>query len=44
MEKILTKNIETPNSHVIDVYLKSGGYRALKKALSMGNGLASSKL
>ncbi|MCD4657098.1 MAG: SLBB domain-containing protein [Planctomycetes bacterium] len=35
MEKILTKNIETPNSHEIDVYLKSGGYRALKKALSM---------
>ncbi|TFB11032.1 NADH-quinone oxidoreductase subunit NuoF [Candidatus Marinimicrobia bacterium MT.SAG.3] len=33
MEKILTKNIETENSHRISVYMESGGYEAWKKVL-----------
>ena len=33
MEKILTKNIETENSHRIGVYMESGGYEAWKKVL-----------
>lgn len=35
MEKILTKNIDKPNSQDIEVYLAGGGYKALEKALSM---------
>jgi NADH-quinone oxidoreductase subunit F len=35
MTKVLLKNIDTPNSQDIDVYLSSGGYTALKKAYSM---------
>jgi len=35
MEKILTKNIDKPNSQDIEVYLAGGGYQALEKALSM---------
>jgi NADH-quinone oxidoreductase subunit F len=35
MEKILTKNIDRPNSQDIKVYLAGGGYKALEKALSM---------
>jgi NADH-quinone oxidoreductase subunit F len=31
-EKILLKNVSTPNSRHIDTYLGSGGYTALKKA------------
>ena len=33
MEKLLTKNIETENSHRIGVYMESGGYEAWKKVL-----------
>ena len=33
MEKVLTKNIETENSHRISVYMESGGYDAWKKVL-----------
>ena len=33
MEKILTKNIETENSHRIGVYMESGGYEAWEKVL-----------
>jgi NADH-quinone oxidoreductase subunit F len=32
-EKILLKNIDTPGSESIDVYLSGGGYETLKKAL-----------
>jgi NADH-quinone oxidoreductase subunit F len=35
VEKILTKNIDKPNSQDIEVYLAGGGYQALDKALSM---------
>lgn len=35
MEKILTKNIDKPNSQDIEVYLANGGYKALEKVLSM---------
>lgn len=35
MEKILTKNITKNSSQDIDVYIKGGGYEALRKALSM---------
>ncbi len=34
-EPVLTRNVGVPNSEKIDVYLKRGGYTALKKALSM---------
>lgn len=34
-EPILLKNINTPDSHRIDVYLKNGGYQALSGALKM---------
>jgi NADH-quinone oxidoreductase subunit F len=37
-EPILTRNIGVPNSEKIDVYLERGGYKALKKALSMSKG------
>ena len=33
MDKILTKNIKTENSHRINVYIDSGGYDAWKKVL-----------
>ena len=33
MEKILTRNVGVDNSQSIDVYEKSGGYRALRKAV-----------
>ena len=35
MKRILTKNIDKPNSQDIEVYLAGGGYQALEKALSM---------
>ncbi len=35
METVLTKNFNVPNAHTIDVYEKTGGYDALKKALQM---------
>ncbi|OGQ47742.1 MAG: NADH oxidoreductase (quinone) subunit F, partial [Deltaproteobacteria bacterium RIFCSPLOWO2_02_44_9] len=35
MEPVLLKNINTPDSHRIDVYLKNGGYQALAGALKM---------
>src|SRR3990167_3890252 len=34
-EPVLLKNINTPDSHRIDVYLKNGGYQALAGALKM---------
>ncbi|MBI3754222.1 MAG: NADH-quinone oxidoreductase subunit NuoF [Deltaproteobacteria bacterium] len=34
-EPVLLKNINTPDSHRIDVYLKNGGYQALPNALKM---------
>src|SRR5205809_7171019 len=33
--KILTANIDKPNSTSIDVYLDAGGYKAAEKALKM---------
>ena len=33
--RILTKNIDVPNQVDIDVYMKGGGYTALRKALTM---------
>ncbi len=35
MEKILSRNINVPDSQSLDVYIKRGGYDALKKALSL---------
>ncbi len=35
MEKILTKNIDKPNSQDIEVYLADGGYKALEKVLTL---------
>jgi NADH-quinone oxidoreductase subunit F len=35
MEKILLKNIGTPDSHRFDNYIKSGGYRGLEAALKL---------
>ncbi|MBI5328806.1 MAG: NADH-quinone oxidoreductase subunit NuoF [Deltaproteobacteria bacterium] len=35
MEPNLLKNINTPDSHRIDVYIKNGGYQALPAALKM---------
>jgi NADH-quinone oxidoreductase subunit F len=35
MEKILLKNIGTPNSHRFDNYIKSGGYRGIEAALKL---------
>jgi len=32
-ERILTRNVGVENSHTIDVYMASGGYKALEKAL-----------
>jgi NADH-quinone oxidoreductase subunit F len=34
-EPILTRNVDVPNSERIAVYLRRGGYRALRKALQM---------
>jgi NADH-quinone oxidoreductase subunit F len=34
-EKIFTKHLEEPNCHTLDFYLKSGGTKALSKALGM---------
>jgi len=34
-EPVLLKNIDIPDSHKLGVYLRNGGYRALKKALEM---------
>ena len=34
-EPVLLKNINTPDSHRIDVYIKNGGYQALSNALKM---------
>jgi len=34
-EPVLLKDIDTPDSHMIDVYLKNGGYQALPRALRM---------
>ncbi len=34
-EKILTKNIDTPDSHTIGAYLSNGGYSALPEALKL---------
>ena len=34
-EPVLLKNINTPDSHRIDVYIKNGGYQALPNALKM---------
>ncbi len=33
MERVLTKNINVPNSYNIDVYMEHGGYEATRKAL-----------
>ena len=33
--KVLTSRFGTPGSHTLEVYLKSGGYEGLKKALSL---------
>jgi len=33
--KVLTKNIDKPNSMAIDTYLQGGGYKAIEKALKM---------
>ncbi|RJQ63327.1 MAG: NADH oxidoreductase (quinone) subunit F [Desulfobacteraceae bacterium] len=34
MEKILLKNVGKPDSHRLESYIESGGYRAVKEALS----------
>ncbi len=34
-EKVLTKNINTPESHLIDTYINNGGYRALPEAIKL---------
>lgn len=33
MEKVLSARFDIPNSHMIDVYMQTGGYQALEKAL-----------
>jgi len=33
MERIILRNIDKENSETIDVYMKGGGYSALKRAL-----------
>ncbi len=35
MELLLTKNISNKDSHTLDAYVKTGGYRALEKSLKM---------
>src|SRR5258706_14695337 len=32
---ILTKNVDKPDGHTLDTYLKDGGYQGLAKALKM---------
>ena len=32
--KVLTANVDKPNSKTIDVYLEGGGYEAARKALA----------
>ena len=32
-EQVLLKNINLPDSHKIDTYMKAGGYEGIKKAL-----------
>jgi NADH-quinone oxidoreductase subunit F len=34
MEKILTRNFDTPDSHTLEVYERGGGYEALREVLS----------
>jgi len=36
--KIVTRRFGTPNSHTLDVYLQTGGFRAFRKALGMQPG------
>ena len=36
-EPVLLANVDRPNSEKIDTYLKHGGYKALRKALSMAS-------
>lgn len=38
MERVLLKNTESPNSADIEEYVRTGGYRPLRKALEMGPG------
>jgi NADH-quinone oxidoreductase subunit F len=33
MEKVLSARFDIPNSHTLDVYLQTGGYKAVEKAL-----------
>ena len=33
MEKLLLRNVDREDSHTIEVYMKNGGYQALRKAL-----------
>ncbi len=35
VEKVITRNWGTPESHMLESYRRAGGYRALKKALEM---------
>ncbi len=35
MKRVLLRNMDTPNSRELDVYISSGGYSALRKAYSM---------
>src|SRR5215470_5090290 len=35
VEKVITRNWGTPQSHTLESYRRGGGYRALKKALEM---------
>jgi NADH-quinone oxidoreductase subunit F len=35
VEKVITRNWDTPQSHTLESYRRSGGYGALKKALEM---------
>ncbi|MBI5885972.1 MAG: NADH-quinone oxidoreductase subunit NuoF [Deltaproteobacteria bacterium] len=35
MEKILLKNLNNPDAHKIDVYIKGGGYKAFEAALKL---------
>ncbi|MBF0515826.1 MAG: NADH-quinone oxidoreductase subunit NuoF [Nitrospirae bacterium] len=34
MNKIILRNIENPNSHCIEEYIKAGGYKALERAVN----------
>jgi len=37
MEKVLTKNMHKPDSHILDVYEQGGGYDALRRVLASWN-------